>query len=230
MRRSIVCAVLSLGVAHAQAKFDVASIRPSNPKELDAGWAGISVDRGRFNALNSTLRDIIADAYGVAEDRILGGPEWIYTDRFQITAKAEQPVDKKTADTMLRSLLADRFMLRLHRESRVRQMLVIEIAKRGPKLQHVTDGPQSFDKGRNRIDAKTVTMAQFAEILTHELRQPVVDRTGLKGAFKFTLHWNEDETDEVSAATKEQLGLTLKSKRLPAEMLVIDRAEHPTAN
>lgn len=247
-----VCVALCAALSFAQAppatsgppRFDVASIHPSNPEQLAAGWSGISSSQGRTSALNVTLKGTIAEAYEVAEDRILGGPEWIYSDRVQIEAKAGQPVGKEVLDSMLRTLLADRFKLQLHRKTRPRLTLALEIAKHGPKLQSVAAGNSSFENGHGRLDATTLNMTQFAEILSHELRPlPVVDRTGLTGSFKFTLRFNADRpriadpvdsaTDlrfEISNAMQQQLGLELKSKKLPAEMLVIDHAEKPSAN
>jgi uncharacterized protein (TIGR03435 family) len=251
MLRAPVCSALALSVSFAQIpapsdppRFEVASIRPSNPEEVAAGWSGITSSRGRTTALNVTLKGTIAEAYEVAEDRILGGPEWIYSDRFQINAKVDQPVDKKILDSMLRTLLAERFKLQLHRETRARLTLTLEVAKHGPKLQPVTPGYPSFENGHGRLDAATLNMTQFAEFLAHELRPlPVVDRTRLTGSFKFILRFNADRPRindpvdaaadlrfEISNAMQQQLGLELKSQKLPAEMLVIDHAEKPPAN
>lgn len=85
------------------------------------------------------------------------------------------------------------------------------------------------------IQATKLTMGGFAEILSRNLKLPVIDRTGLTGAFTFTLRWNPDVTEglnhdesavalrpEIAAAISRQLGLTLKTRKIPVEMLVVD--------
>jgi uncharacterized protein (TIGR03435 family) len=250
MRRIAVCSVVVLRVTCAQVpaaqsepRFEVASIRPSSPEQVAAGWSGFQSARGLVQAHNVTLGETIANSYGVAEDRVAGGPEWMNSDRYQITAKADQPVGKEVLDAMMRALLAERFKLKLHRETQNRETLTLEVAKHGPKLHRVPAAYPSFTKGLGRVDATTLTMTQFSEILSHELRRPLVDRTGLTGSFKFALRWNEDRGKiadpidaagelkfELSTALKDQLGLELKSKRIPTEMLVIDHAEKPSEN
>jgi uncharacterized protein (TIGR03435 family) len=223
-------------------RFEVASIRPSNPEEVAAGWSGCQTPRGLVRCINVTLKRAIAGAYGVGEYRVLGGPAWAVSDRFQITAKAGRPVGEDVLNAMLQALLAERFNLRLHRENRSGETLVLGIAKNGPKLQPAGDAPISVNNGHGDLEAPSITMRIFTEILSRDLNLPVVDRTGLKGAFKFTLRWNadrpriadaDDAADlkwEMSTALEQQLGLTLKSQRMPVEMLVIDHAEKPSAN
>jgi uncharacterized protein (TIGR03435 family) len=258
--RVAVTSVLSLAVSFAQApaakpeppRFDVASIRPSNPDEVAARWSGITNGLGRTDALNVTLKGTIADAYGIREDRILGGPAWAESDRYRILAKAEppagqQPAGNKVVKAMLRTLLAERFNLKLHRETRPGEVLILGLAKAtakgSPKLQLAADGPSSYHNGHGILDAPHITMHEFAEVVSHDLRLEVVDRTGLKGAFNFTLRYNADPPsagDRIDAAadlrfewTKaiaEQLGLSLKPERARVEVLVIDHAERPTEN
>jgi uncharacterized protein (TIGR03435 family) len=248
MLRVTACSVLFLPAAFAQVpsaqsappRFEVASIRPSNPEELAAGW---QTTPGLVRCVNVTLKRCIVGAYIVGRDRVLGGPEWIDTDRFQITARAGQPLGDKALMTMLQTLLAERFKLVLHRESRRGETMVLEVAKNGPRLQPVGDSKAVYNNQHDRLDATAMTMAEFAEILSRNLNVPVVDRTGLTSAFNFTLRWNPnsaaalepDDTAaalklEVSAAMARQLGLTLKSQRMPVEMLVIDHAEKPSEN
>jgi uncharacterized protein (TIGR03435 family) len=248
--RVVICSLLFLAVSSSQPpagqpeppRFEVASIRPSNLDEV-AGPSGMQTSHGLARASNVTLKRAIAGEYGVGQDRILGGPVWIESDRFQITAKADQPVDEGVLDAMIRTLLADRFNLKLHRESRITMTIILEIAKHGPKLQPTATARASYNNGHGRLDATSVTMTLFAEILSRDLKLPVVDRTGLAGAFDFSLRWNADRPRiadpdeaaadlrrEISTAIAQQLGLALKSQRMPVEMLVIDRAEKPSEN
>jgi uncharacterized protein (TIGR03435 family) len=272
--RVAVATVLSLAVSFAQApganseppRFEVASIRPSSPEEIAAGWSGISSGNGRTTALNVTLKGTVAESYEIREDRVLGGPAWIGSDRYHIMAKSDVPAGKETAgtatartaaaregvgkdavDAMLRTLLAERFNLKLHRETRVGEVLILGVAKgvtkAGMKLHRAADGPSSYHNGHGVLEAPNITMNQLAEILSHDLRIEVVDRTGLKGAFNFTVRWNADAPTtgdridaaaelrwQISTAIAQQLGLTLKPQRMQVKVLVIDHAERPTEN
>jgi uncharacterized protein (TIGR03435 family) len=250
MLRVTTYSILSLSVSFAQApatqtgsqRFEVASIRPSNPEE-SAGPSGMQTGRGLVRANNVTLKRAISGAYGIGLDRVLGGPAWTGSDRFQITAKADQPVGEDALNAMLKTLLAERFNLKLHRETRTGETLILEVAKTGTKLRPAGDAPPSYNNGHGRLEAPSVTMGQFVEILSRDLSLPVVDRTGLTGAFNFTLRWNPDLARtanpddaaadlrfEMSSAIAEQLGLALKSQRMPVEILVIDSADKPSEN
>src|SRR5579863_2807617 len=130
---------------------------------------------------------------------------------------------------MPQMLLAERFKLVLHRESRLGEAMILEVAKNGPKLQPASDAKSSYNNAHERLDATAITMDEFAEILSRNLKLPVVDRTGFTRAFNFTLRWKVDPTIEnrddaiadlrwqVSTAVAKQLGLTLKLKRMPVE-------------
>jgi uncharacterized protein (TIGR03435 family) len=250
MLRVAVSLVMSLAVSLAQGpapqsdppRFEVASIRASNPEEVATGWSGCQTTPGLVRCTNVTLKRCIVGAYVVGADRVLGGPDWIDTDHFQITARAGQPIGDKALMGMLQTSLAERFKLLLHRESRPGETMVLEVARNGPKLQPAGDAKPSYNNAHERLDATTMTMADFAEILSRNLKLPVVDRTGLTGAFDVTLRWTVDQRIEnrddaaadlrwqVSTAIAQQLGLTLKSKRMPVEVLVVDHAEKPSEN
>lgn len=250
MNRVIVGLFLFLGASLAQtpaeqaelSRFAVASIRPSSPDEL-GGPSGMQTGRGLVRAVNVTLKRCISGAYEVGEDRIRGGPEWAEYDRFDITAEADQPVGNDVLNVMLRTLLADRFHLVLHRESRLGDTMVLEVAMNGPALQPADDGRASWKNMHDHLEAMKITMGEFAKVLSRDLKLPVVDRTGLTGAYNFTLRWNPADSDalerdeatsalrsEMSRAIARQLRLTLKLRRLPVEILVIDQAQKPSEN
>jgi uncharacterized protein (TIGR03435 family) len=250
MLRVAVCLVLFLAVSLAQVpaaqpdppRFEVASIRPSSSEEVAAGWSGCQTTPGLVRCTNVTLKRCIVGAYVVGADRVLRGPDWIDTDRFQITARTGQAIGEKGLMLMLQALLAERFKLVLHRESRLGETMVLEVAKKGPKLQPAGAGKLSYNNAHEHLDATNMTMADFAEVLSRDLKLPVVDRTGLTGPFTLTLRWNVDKRIDnrddaaadlkwqVSKAIAQQLGLTLKLKRMPVEMLVVDHAEKPSEN
>ena len=185
----VLCFAATLSAQPPPPRFEVASIRPTNPDEL-SGPSGCETGRGMTRCSNVTLKRAITGTYHVVPDHVLGGPDWIHADRFQIIGKADRPVSGDALDAIMQTLLAERFNLKLHREMRTGDALVLEVAKNGPKLQAATGGASSYNNGPGRMDDTSITMAVFAEILSRNTRLPVVDRTGLNGAFTFTLTWN----------------------------------------
>ena len=249
MLRMTVCFVLLLSVSVEQApsaesgapRFEVAAIHPTDPRDLDAP-SGCPSSPILLTCSNVTLKRCILGAYGVGPDRVLGGPDWINVDRFQITGRAAQPADDKAMMARLQTLLAERFKLVLHRESRLQETMVLEVARNGPKLPPASDADaHSWKNMHDHLEATKITMGEFAEIMSRNLNLLVVDRTGLAGAFDFTLHWNPNDASvhdrdeifailrlEMSEAIVRQLGLTLKSRKMPVDVLVIDHAEKPS--
>jgi uncharacterized protein (TIGR03435 family) len=243
--RVAVSAALLVAIGTAQtstAQFEAASIHPTEAKDLD-GPSGCRTTTGLMRCTNVTLKRCVVGAYGVGPERVLGGPDWINTDRFQIMGRSDQPVGDKGLMPMFQTLLAERFKLVLHRESRRGEAMVLQVAKNGPKLQPDEGADSSWKNMHDQLDATGITMGALAEILSRNLKLPVVDRTGLTGRFSFTLQWNPENADalerdeataalraEVSAAIAKQLGLTLTVQKMPVEVLVIDHVEKPSEN
>jgi uncharacterized protein (TIGR03435 family) len=225
-----------LGQSEEPLRFEAASIKPS--ADPSSGHSGTDSDTGRLAITNRTLKECIMTAYAVAPNLIAGGPPWLDSDRFDIVAKAEGPAQKPELMKMLQSLLADRFQLRFHRETRNLPALVLEVAKGGSKLERATGEGSSTNNGRGRIEARGATMAHFVEVLSRQTEVPVVDRTGLEGRYNLKLEWTRDQDAATGAGTGpslftavgEQLGLRLRSEKAPLQVLVIDRAEKPSEN
>jgi uncharacterized protein (TIGR03435 family) len=225
-------------------EFEVATIKPSNfdPSNYTSG---IHTGHGRLDGQNVTLKRSIVGAYSIGPQQVVGGPNWIDSQRFDIQAKADQPIDDDaTLNLMLQSLLADRFKLILHRETRPTSAYVLEVDKKGPKLE-VSQGGDSVTNtstgrgGRVTMQIRNTDMDMFAKVLSREMDLPVVNETSLIGLFNFTLHWTPDtvqpsaqSADDVSIFTgiQEQLGLRLHPGKAPIEVLVVDHAEMPTPN
>ena len=214
-------------------QFEVASIKPSSG---DPGSSsGFDTAHGRITARNVTLKRSIMGAYGVGPKQIFGGPDWLDSDRFEIIAKAEQPVGDHILMTMLQTLLAERFKLALHREDRPIQAYVLEVSKKGPKLEKGDGQGAKTNNGRGDIDAVNATMDRFAEILSRQMDLPVVNHTGLEGVFNLKLKWTPEsakapEGPSIYTAIQEQLGLRLRAGKVPVEVLVIDHVEKPSEN
>jgi len=154
---------------------------------------------------------------------------------------------------MLRTLLADRFKLAFHHESKVFSIYSLEIVKGGSKLKPsaapATDQPALISTvypQRILMPARNASMADFVSVMQRAiLDRPVVDKTGLTGRYDFNLEWAPDESQfggEVAAAPsdapippfftaiQQQLGLKLEATRGPIEAIVVDHAERPSAN
>jgi uncharacterized protein (TIGR03435 family) len=280
---AIVClAVATFGtVPHAQstASFQVASI-----KRADAGREGPPAvalhTGGRLTAPNVTLKELVRVAFAVEPDQVLGGPGWVDDDRFEIAANARLTASVDDARAMLRTLLADRFHLAVHREMRDLGVYVIDSTEtRGPGLRPAADActdPPKAPSGVPRppppppppagqapmtilnlprgtacgamllngwLSARRVSIGWFAEELARVVHRQVLDHTGLAGNFDIDLAYTPDtgplllngqsisgDAPALSTAMREQLGLKLTSTKQSLPVVVIDRAEPPTAN
>jgi uncharacterized protein (TIGR03435 family) len=191
---------------------------------------------------NATLKDLIRFCYRLRDFQILGGPKWLEVDRYDIAAKPEDRSQPEQVLLMMQQLLADRFQLKFHRESKEAPVYELMVAKNGPKLRTPDpNGKPGIQGRRGRIDAWGTPMPVFAQYLSQRLGRTVVDKTALTADYDFTLEYQPDNSPDVTAeksdngasiftAIQEQLGLRLQSAKGSVEMLVIDRAEKPSDN
>lgn len=223
----------------AEPSFEVASVKRSSPEMGTSDRE--SFNGGTLQMGNVTLKQIVRYAYGISETQIFGGPKWMDDYRFDIVAKADASATRDTLVAMLQPLLADRFHLTLHRETRTVAGFALEIARSGIRAP-VSDQPggPSSNTTRTSISARSFPMPQLAIRLAVALQRPVVDMTGEKRAFDIDLKWAPDglqatgpgnaELPTLFTAIEEQLGLKLESRKVPVEALVIDSAEIPGDN
>jgi uncharacterized protein (TIGR03435 family) len=182
--------------------------------------------------------------------QVSGGPDWVGSDGFDIEAKGANPkATQEQFRQMIQTLLADRFQLKFHFAAKEMPVYALVAAGDRPKLAEAKDdSPEvSMRNGRGVMTGVKATMPMFALALSRPLQRKVIDETGLKGAYNFTLQFVPDENqtrpgDDGAApstsidgpslftALREQLGLSLKPSKGPVEVLVIDRAEKPTPN
>jgi uncharacterized protein (TIGR03435 family) len=197
--------------------FEVASIKPANP---DSPGSQIRLmPGGGLNLTNVSLRTMITMAYDVRDFQVSGGPGWVATDRFDITARAERaaadgPVDfakmtdvqqktiREQTNERLRALLTDRFQLVVHKEIKEQPIYALLPAKNGPKLQEVKEpGPrQGMSMNRGRLQGMAAPMEMLGQVLSNTLGRPVVDKTSLTGKYDFVLEW----TPELGADARAQ--------------------------
>ncbi|HTX33650.1 MAG TPA: TIGR03435 family protein [Bryobacteraceae bacterium] len=230
--------------------FDVASVKPSTATgDLLYINLGTAV-HGEVTLTNVTLSECIQYAYGLSSEDQISGPDWIRDRRLRVDIVAKAPPNTPPDRLLLmtQALLAERFHLVLHRERKPLKHLALAIAKNGPKLPAAAgDGPSSrIYYGRGRLNYTHLPMSRFALLLSRQLKQVVVDNTGLAGSYDVNLEWTPDDPvpapsrspdaaplPETAADTapgifkaiERQLGLTLEASKAPVDVLVVDSAE-----
>jgi uncharacterized protein (TIGR03435 family) len=246
-------------------QFEVATIRLNEACVNGTGLEHHSA--GRFGVECVSVRDYIRGAYGsygpghnpnVRPPTVLGGPGWVDSERYDIVASApaETGLDEMYGP-MMRSLLEDRFQLKIHSEIRELPVYALSVARGGAKLTPSKPGscvaidPKSvlqtppgpnycgrFQMTRGAVrtaDATGITVAEFAmRVFRDSLDRPVIDRTGIAGLFDIHLEFSGVDDDNAApsifTAVQEQLGLKLSPDTGPVEVLVIDHVEKPSAN
>jgi uncharacterized protein (TIGR03435 family) len=191
---------------------------------------------------NVSLNSCLKWAYGVKDYQILG-PQWLASEKYDVVAKTDRPATNLQLRLMLQALLAERFQMTLHRETRELPMYALVAAKNGPRLQEAKGGPSN--KGGITIDNggivyKNTSMPELADRLSAPIfgvSRPVFDKTGLTGSFDFTVKLGEStaelkgslrsiaEDPSIMMDALQQIGLRLEPQKGPVEILVIDRAE-----
>jgi uncharacterized protein (TIGR03435 family) len=235
--------------------FEVASIKKRTEPMNGADFQ----DRqgGRLHVANNPIANVIRNAYGIRPFQLIGAPDWVDSDRYDIEAKGPGTAGHKEMMLMVQSLLADRFAMQAHFETREMPGYTLTVARGGPKMSLISpEDCVPFDSTKPNAGAAPnvcgsslcckdgwhathISMPAVARLLSTLMQGPVVDRTGIKGTFDVRLQWSNDLTPQdnpadalpsIYAALRETLGLELKSGRGPAEVLVIDHIERPTGN
>jgi uncharacterized protein (TIGR03435 family) len=256
--RTLVYTVLSIAIAaspalHAQTAtnaapaFDVAAIRQTLTVRGRPRINSSPFD-GNFTATNATLKLLLEYAYGLPQTQVIGGPNWLSSTRFDIQAKTSGSVSdhlhtlpydkgKLQKQQMLRSLLADRFKLEAHQETRELNVFALVVAKDGPKLDKSEEGTPIVRgwEGHLTVEGGDNTVTAFAAELSKRVGRIVLDKTGIKGRYSIDLDWSEDndiddDAPSLFTAIREQLGLRLQSQKANVPVLIIDHIEMPSAN
>jgi bla regulator protein BlaR1 len=204
------------------AKFDVASIKRAAPSGPRMMFRIMNSPDGKFSASGPTVKLLIQLAYNVQPSQIEGGPSWINSDHFEIEAKSDSSLDEQikklsrddaniVKNHMLQQLLADRFNLKIHHETKQLPIYALVVAKNGPKIEEVKDdasgpaggsgpggpGPNrgvrmTMGGGEQHLDFQGSPMWFLVRLLSEQLGRTVIDKTGLTGRYKFSLHWTPD--------------------------------------
>jgi uncharacterized protein (TIGR03435 family) len=239
MRLPIFIQFLLIGTLVAQ-RFEVAVIRPT-AADSNAGTSFNVFDGGRIRISNEPVKLLIRTAFQLQNAQIAGGPGWVETDRYDIEAKTGRP-EKPVPGTLgpyLQDMLAERFHLKSHRETRELTVWALVVAKGGPRVKPKQEGEaggmNSSGKEISRLVATATSMQMLAGYVGNRLGAIVQDKTGLTDAYDFTLEWTPDKSQDTAApsmvtALREQLGLRLEQQKSPVEVLVIDAIERPSEN
>jgi uncharacterized protein (TIGR03435 family) len=254
---SLIFAVVSTPKSTAQSQsvarpsFEVVSIKP-------VGFEGRVTMSPQPNGLYAeavTTRMLIRNAYRVQEFQIEGGPGWITQDRFTVEAKAAGAVGPGQLPLMMQSMLADRFKLKVHHETREMPVYSLIVEKNGHKLKPAKDpnappDARGFNVRDGQVQGAAVSVTQIVNVLQTLVGRPVIDKTGVSGLYDVSLQWSleggqPDPFDPAGAITappldssgltifhalQDQLGLRLNSEKGPADFIVIDSIEKPAEN
>ena len=249
--------VVSIHHSHSQTLaqppvFEVASITPCKPgtpepNEEKMGLVQFTAPGGRLNAKATSFKFLLEWAYRILPSQHSEGPSWMENDRYDIIAKADgNPTDAQMR-LMTQALLVERFKLKSHRERREAPVLILSPGKTPPKLfppkpeepHSIRMEPQTGPDQKLaswHVVATRFSFEQLNDTFSRLLERVIVNRTGLKGDFDFTLDLATDETrpnpldpSTIITAIRNQLGLAVKSTKAPVDYLVIDNAEKVVA-
>ena len=193
--------------AGAPLEFEVASVKAAAP---DARGTMINIGNGMLTVKNSTFKELVATGYSLRDFQITGGPGWIANDRFDIEAKSEAmaaaPKPQSMTDEQrteferqfkerLRSLLAERFQLVAHTETKEMPIYALVQAKGGSKPQpakEVEEGNRGMRMQHGVLTGTSAPVDMLAKAMSDSVGRPVVDKTGLSGKFDWKLEWTPD--------------------------------------
>jgi uncharacterized protein (TIGR03435 family) len=236
----------------AKPTFEVATIKPSQPDERRLFF----VNGTRLQTTGTSVVDLMTFAYSVHQAQVSAEPAWIRTDRYDVVMQPDLAGRASTAQmrVIMQQLLADRFHLQVHHASKELDVYAIVPSKRGPHLtpttpEESTENTAVGGSAPGMMEARNATVAEFANLMNRymQLEWPVVDDTHIPGKFDFKITWIPDTLQpgatpppparndsppapDLFAAMDQQLGLELKARREPTDVLVIDRVEKPTEN
>jgi Protein of unknown function (DUF3738). len=233
--------------ASGQEQFEVASVRRVTNNE---GRVDITFTPERFEAL-MPLRMMVLVAYAMRDYQVTGGPGWIHSDAFQVIAKAPGKASNEQMQRMLQHLLAERFQLKVRRETKTASAYELVVASTagtpGPQLRKsaidcaaLGPNPPSVPPvskawcgirgtGPRRVTGQGATMDQLARLLSSFAERLVIDETGLSGGYDFEFIWfPEPDAPWLGTALEDQLGLKLTSAQRQVEFLIIEQVEPPS--
>jgi uncharacterized protein (TIGR03435 family) len=240
-------ATLALSTSLLSASFEVASIRPSAPgtriNPSDFLRDGPQLSPVTLTFRGATLKACIRWAWSIMESQVTG-PGWLGTERFDITARAAVPATEAEFRLMMQTLLTERFGVQFHRQTKEQSVYTLSIGKNGPKFKESTsegDAAVEPDQGRMSLAVRRAKISSLADLLSRLLFQPVIDQTGLTGYYDVAINVGKylpqsqdgipDIVGILTTGLQEELGLKLELKKLPLDLLIVDKADRgPSEN
>jgi uncharacterized protein (TIGR03435 family) len=241
--------------ANANPGIEVSTVKPSDPNRPGKLYTIRGAD---VVTINTTLSDLVTMAYDLHPKQISGAPQWVESDKFDLTIRPDVPGQPNVAQMkiIIQKLLTDRFQLKFHREKKELAVYTLTVGKGGPKFSKSQREPDSlpglfFGPPPITLNVTNATMDQFTNLMQSAvLDKPVVDQTGLKEKYDFILKFTPDANQmlglrggapppaadlsdappDLFTAVQQQLGLKLDSTKAPADVLVLDRVERPSEN
>jgi uncharacterized protein (TIGR03435 family) len=232
-------ALVLFAIAAGAQSFDVASVKLTTNIRTGYGNEHIVVRPGSLAMSNVRLRAMIKWAYDV-KDYQISGPSWLHLPgwlgadvaRYEVQAKAPADTPVATLRLMLQKLLAERFKLVLHRETREVPAYALTVTKLKVHKSEDPEGESGLGPAGPSINLVNTTMEQLADLLSGPLHTPVVDHTAVEGRFDFPIRLEKGDPDDAFiSALREQFGLKLEKTKTQLAMLIVDSAEkQPTEN
>jgi len=255
----IAIGIINAQPGHAQQQspllaFEAASVKPSKPD--NGNHLSRFLPGGKFTAENVSLKGLVMMAFHLQDYQLKGGPAWADSDGYDVNARPEKPATVAETRRMLQTLLADRFHLAYHYETKEMPIYALLATRSGPKLDAAhgdREGDGDFRAGGGHLIGQGATVQEFADMLTIIRGKPVFDMTAVPGKFDWKLEWTPDQFRRGEAgentgaaqphegwpridpdgpdfftALEQQTGLKLESRKGPVQILVIDHAERPT--
>lgn len=245
-KAAAIYAMFFLPVGLAQPQFEIASIKPVDRADIPKS---INLRGGGVNATNYSLKDLIQLGWDVRSFQVTGGPGWLESEKYNVEAKPATPVNIFAPGSggvdrvrqMVQALLAERFELKLRRETKEMSVCFLRVAKNGIRLERTGEGvgpKTTMNDGKGRLNATQIDMGMLARELGGVMGVAVIDQTALHGAYDIKLLWDADQGAAAPAsnalpsifAALEQIGLKLESGRAPVEVLVVDHAAKASPN
>jgi uncharacterized protein (TIGR03435 family) len=257
---SLLCAVVPAAPAQPSETFEVASVKLGDPLANGTSYgfqtgAGLKVE-------NATLKSIILYAYDIRDFQLSGATGWVTSERFSILAKGDhvegparyQELSYEQRKTMtalvrkrLQALLAERFQLAIHHETKELPIYALVVGKNGVKMKPTDPSVNMSNSsmGPGMFRAQMSTVDALAQGLASLLGRPVKNETALDGFYDFNMAWTPDapaaaggpDAKPVEAvgptlltAVQEQLGLKLETRKGPVDVIILDRAQRPSEN
>lgn len=241
---SVACcnAAQSSGEASSEA-FEVVSVKPTGSAKLvltpNSGRVTFGSPTrlsGRRFTCEQPLLTVLEHAFSMKYWQIVG-PSWLGAEMYSIEAIMPEGAPPQKLGPMLQTMLAGRFGLKFHRDTKEMPVFALKVGAKGLKLKPIIPKPDSYSQSMSRghLSAKGMQLPAFAGFLSQAAGRPVIDMTGVTDAFDIELRWPADKDDfggkAIAIAIDEQLGLKLVAQKLPVEIIVIDHLEKiPTPN